>query len=172
MKNKKVVIIGGGVIGAFIAYFLLQKGWQVAIVDKGQFGSGSSEANCGLIVPNHIFPLNSYGNLLKAFKGLLTRDAPLHVKPRIDPELFQWFVRFALKCKPKDILCSAQGRHALLKSSWDLYPFFLEKEGLECDWEKGGSLHVHCSEKEWHAYAVEDAAVRKFGVPAEKLPLL
>ena len=56
MKQKKVIIIGGGVIGAFIAYFLLQKGRQVVIVEKGRFGSGSSEGNCGLIVPNHVSP--------------------------------------------------------------------------------------------------------------------
>ena len=39
MKSKSAVIVGGGVIGAFTAYYLLQKGWQVTIVDKGQFGS-------------------------------------------------------------------------------------------------------------------------------------
>jgi len=169
MKQKKVIIIGGGVIGAFIAYYLLQEGCQVTIIDKGRFGSGSSEGNCGLIVPNHVFPLNSYGNLLKAFKGMLARDAPLHVKPRLDPGLFQWFIRFALKCRQKDVLFSAQGRHALLKSSWGRYPLIVEKEGLGCDWEVGGSLHAHCSEEEWHAYAGEDAAIRKFGVAAEKL---
>ena len=169
MKSKSAVIIGGGVIGAFTAYYLLQKGWQVTIVDKGRFGSGSSEGNCGLIVPNHVFPLNSYGNLLKAFKGMLTRDAPLHVKPRFDPRLLAWFIRFALKCRQTDVLFSARGRHALLQSSWVLYPDIIEKEGLDCDWEVGGSLHAHHSAREWHAYAQEDAAVRKFGVVAEKL---
>ncbi|MEN8245034.1 MAG: FAD-dependent oxidoreductase [Thermodesulfobacteriota bacterium] len=169
MKQNKVVIIGGGVIGAFIAYFLRHKGWQATIVEKGQFGSGSSEGNCGLIVPNHVFPLNSYGNLLKAFKGMLSRDAPLHVKPRLDPGLFQWFVRFSFKCGQKDVLFSAKGRHALLQSSFNLYPSIVEKEGLDCDWEVGGSLHAHLSEKEWRLYAEEDAAVRKFGIAAEKL---
>ena len=169
MKQKKVIIIGGGVIGAFIAYYLLQEDWQVTIVDKGRFGSGSSEGNCGLIVPNHVFPLNSYGNLLKAFKGMLRRDAPLHVKPRLDPGLFQWFIRFALKCGPQDVLFSAQGRHALLQSSWGLYPAIVEKEGLDCDWEKGGSLHVFQSPREWCAYAHQDAAIRQFGIVAERL---
>jgi len=169
MKQKKAIIIGGGVIGAFIAYYLLHEGWQVTIVDKGRFGSGSSEGNCGLIVPNHVFPLNSYGNLLKTLKSMLTRDAPLHVKPRLDPGLFQWFIRFALKCGQQDVLFSAQGRHALLQSSWDLYPSIVEREGLDCDWEKSGSLHVFQSDKEWHAYAGNDASIRKFGIAAQKL---
>ena len=169
MSRKKVIIIGGGVIGAFTAYFLLQKGWQVTILEKGRFGSGSSEGNCGLIVPNHVFPLNSYGNLLKAFRGVLTRDAPLHVKPRLDPGLFQWFVRFALKCGQKDVLFSARGRHALLQSSWNLYPAIVENEGLDCDWEQSGSLHAFQSSREWRVSAGEDAALRKFNIAAERL---
>ena len=169
MQHKKVIIIGGGVIGAFTAYFMLQKGWQVTILEKGRFGSGSSEGNCGLIVPNHVLPLNSFGTLLKAVKGMLTCDASLYVKPRFDPDLFQWFIKFALNCRQKDILQSAQGRHALLQSSFGLYPSILEKEGLDCDWEVGGSLHAFHSEKEWHAYAEETAFIRKFGIPAEKL---
>jgi D-amino-acid dehydrogenase len=169
MNRKRAIIIGGGVIGAFIAYYLLQKGWQVTILEKGRFGSGSSEGNCGLIVPNHVFPLNSYGNLLKAFNGMLARDAPLHVKPRLDPGLFQWFIKFALKCGQKDVLFSAKGRHALLQSSWDLYPAIVAKERLDCGWEKGGSLHTFQSDKEWRAHAHESAALRKFGIVAERL---
>lgn len=169
MKKNKVVIIGGGVIGAFTAYFLMQKGWQVTILDKGRFGSGSSEGNCGLIVPNHVLPLNSFGTLLKAFRGMLTRDAPLQVKPRLDPDLFRWFIKFALKCGQRDILLSARGRHALLQSSFALYPAIVDKEELGCDWEVGGSVHTFRSEKEWHAYAAVDAAIRKFGIAAEKL---
>jgi D-amino-acid dehydrogenase len=45
----------------------------------------------------------------------------------------------------------------------------LEKETLDCDWELAGSLHAFGSEKEWHAYAREDAAIRKFGLAADKL---
>ena len=169
MKKRSAVIIGGGVIGAFIAYFLLQKGWQVSIVEKDRFGSGSSEGNCGLIVPNHVFPLNSPGSLLKAFRSMLARDAPLHVKPRLDLDLFQWFIQFALKCGQSDILFSARGRQALLQSSFDLYPFIVEREELDCDWEKGGSLHAFRSEKEWRACAEEGAAIREFGIVAEQL---
>jgi len=169
MKQNKVVIIGGGVIGAFIAYFLLHKRWQVTIVEKGQFGSGSSEGNCGLIVPNHVLPLNSFGTLLKAARGMLTHDAPLHVKPRLDLDLFKWFFNFVLKCGQRDILLSARGRHALLQSSFGLYPSIVDREKLDCSWEMGGSLHAFRTQREWQSYAAVDAALKKFGLAAEKV---
>ena len=162
MKPQKVVIIGGGIIGAFIAYFLSYKGWQAIIVEKGRFGSGSSEGNCGLIVPNHVLPLNSFGSLLKAVRGMLTHDAPLHVKPRLDLDLLKWFFNFVLKCGQRDILLSARGRHALLQSSFGLYPSIVDREKLDCNWEMGGSLHAF-------RYAKGMAVLCRSGCGVEKI---
>ncbi len=67
-KGCKVVIIGGGIIGAATAYYLNQKGWSVTIIDKDSFGCGASHGNCGLIVSDHILPLNSTDNLIKGFR--------------------------------------------------------------------------------------------------------
>lgn len=169
MIKKSAIIIGGGVIGAFTAYQLLNKGWQVTIVDKGRFGEGCSEGNCGLIVPNHILPLNASGTLFKTIRGMLLKDAPLYVKPRIDLNLFNWFYRFSRNCGQRNVLASARGRHALLQSSFGLYPSIVEKEQLDCNWEVGGSLHVFRTAKEWRAYGAVDAVLRKFGIAAEKL---
>ena len=36
----KVIVIGGGVIGAFCAYFLNRAGREVTIIDQGRFGMG------------------------------------------------------------------------------------------------------------------------------------
>ena len=67
-KTKHVIIIGGGVIGGFAAYYLLENGWSVTVVDKDRFGQGASSGNCGLIVPNHILPLNSLSTLVKGLQ--------------------------------------------------------------------------------------------------------
>jgi len=74
-KSKHVIIIGGGVIGGFTAYYLLENGWSVTVVDKDRFGQGASSGNCGLIVPNHILPLNSLDTLTKALKWSAQVDA-------------------------------------------------------------------------------------------------
>ena len=169
MKPKTAVIIGAGVIGAFSAYFLSKKGWQTTIVDQGRFGSGSSEGNCGLIVPNHVLPLNSYATLVKALRSMLKKDAPLYINPRLNTDQIRWFVHFALKCGPKDIMASARGRHALLQSSYALYPGIIDSERLDCDWEIAGCLHTYRSQSAWEAFREEDRFQRKFGIAARPL---
>jgi D-amino-acid dehydrogenase len=170
MKNiKKAIIIGSGIIGSFIAYHLIDKKWSVTIVDKDRFGSGASAGNCGLIVPNHILPLNDPGNLLKAIFWMLKGDAPLHVKPQFNPGLIKWFVNFAKRCRQKDILASARGRHALLQSSFSRYPAIIENEKIACEWATGGTLHVYRAVKKWEAYKATDAWLRQYGIAAEQM---
>ena len=168
-KSKHVIIIGGGIIGGFAAYYLLEKGWSVTIVDKDRFGQGASSGNCGLIVPNHILPLNSLSTLTKALKWMLSEDSPLYIKPRLDAGLIKWFCQFAWHAHPKAVLKSAMGRHALLQSSFKLYPAFMEAEKVDCDWDMGGSLHIYRSAKDWNDYRKTDAFLKPFGIEAQAL---
>ena len=45
MKQKKVIIIGGGVIGVTIAYYLSGEGHDVTLVEKDRICAGSG-ARC------------------------------------------------------------------------------------------------------------------------------
>jgi len=166
---KHVIIIGGGIIGGFTAYYLLEKGWSVTVVDKDGFGQEASSGNCGLIVPNHILPLNSLGTMTKAFKWMLSKDSPLYIKPRLDAGLMKWFCQFAWHARPKAILESAMGRHALLQSSFKLYPGFIQAENVDCDWDMGGSLHIYRSAGACKGYRKTDALLNRFGIRAESL---
>jgi D-amino-acid dehydrogenase len=168
-RSKRVIIIGGGVIGGFTAYYLLEGGWSVTVVDKDRFGQGASSGNCGLIVPNHILPLNSPGTLIKALKWMWSKDSPLYVRPRWDIGLIKWFCQFARHARPKAVLNTATGRHALLRSSFKLYPEFVREEKVACGWEVGGSLHIHSSAGDWNAYRRTDSFLRRFGIQAQAL---
>ena len=95
-SQPDVVIIGGGVIGACSAYYLVKKGIQVTLIEKGEIASGCSYGNGGLIVPSHSVPLASPGALGSGLRWLLDSDSPFYIKPRFDMELFRWLVRFAL----------------------------------------------------------------------------
>uniref|UniRef100_UPI0013D82C23 NAD(P)/FAD-dependent oxidoreductase n=1 Tax=Pseudomonas viridiflava TaxID=33069 RepID=UPI0013D82C23 len=42
-----VVVIGGGIIGAFTAYYLARRGMKVALIEKGRIGAEQSSRNWG-----------------------------------------------------------------------------------------------------------------------------
>ena len=59
---KKVVIIGGGVVGLCAAYFCREKGHDVTVLERGSPQRDCcSMGNAGLIVPSHIIPLAAPG---------------------------------------------------------------------------------------------------------------
>ena len=49
MTSSEVVIVGGGVIGAAVAYFLARRGISCSLLDKGRVGGESSNAASGIL---------------------------------------------------------------------------------------------------------------------------
>ena len=167
--TNRIIIIGGGVIGASAAYFLQEKGWAVTLLEKDRFGCGASHGNCGLIVPGHILPLNSAENLIQGLQWVFKKDAPLLIKPRFDSDLFRWLVQFAYHCRKRKIMASVHGREALLKGAIDLYRSLIQEEELECDWEITGAVHAFRSYDELKSYREVDSLTTQFGISGEMM---
>lgn len=167
--TNRIIIIGGGVIGATTAYFLQKKGWEVTLLEKDRFGCGASHGNCGLIVPGHILPLNSVENLIKGLQWVFKKDAPLLIKPRFDSDLFRWLVQFAFHCSRRKIMASVYGREALLKGGIDLYRSLIQEERLECDWEILGAIHAFRSYEGLKGQRAVDNLTAKFGISGKMM---
>lgn len=50
-RSADVLIIGGGIIGCSIAYFLRKQGVEVIVLEKGEIGAQASSAAAGLLAP-------------------------------------------------------------------------------------------------------------------------
>ncbi|RUW24904.1 FAD-dependent oxidoreductase, partial [Mesorhizobium sp. M4B.F.Ca.ET.013.02.1.1] len=46
-QSADVVVIGGGIVGVFAAYYLARRGMKVALVEKGRIGAEQSSRNWG-----------------------------------------------------------------------------------------------------------------------------
>ena len=168
-KQSHVIVIGGGVIGASSAYFLRQAGYRVTLIDKNTLGSECSHGNCALICPSDALPLASPGAVSSTLKTLFKRHNPLYIKPRFSPRLWLWLVKFALRCNQRHMLQAAEARMPLLESSLHLYQSLIEREQIECEWQKNGLLYVYKDQAAMDSYqATDDFLTKHFSLPARR----
>ncbi|TVZ55857.1 D-amino-acid dehydrogenase [Lutibacter sp. Hel_I_33_5] len=101
--SKKVIIIGGGIIGLCSAYYLQKEGHQVTVIDKSDFKSGASYVNAGYITPSHIIPLAAPGMISKGIKWMFNSSSPFYVKPRLDYDFIKWSYFFKKSATHKKV---------------------------------------------------------------------
>ncbi len=142
-KSEHVVVIGGGVIGAMSAWYLVKSGCQVTIVEQNEFGKACSHGNCGYIAPSHILPLPQPGAIKKTMAAMLKSNSPFAIKPRFSSSFVSWFWNFSRRCNHRDMMSAAEGRHQLLQESNRLYEDLLEVDKIECERQTKGLLFVY-----------------------------
>ena len=170
MSPKKVIVVGGGAIGAGCAYYLSKSGCDVTILDRDQFGCACSHGNCGLVSMSHVLPLCQPGAVKRVMKAMTQRNSPFRVRPGLRFDLWWWLWQFTRRCNERDMLKSARARAALLASTGELYRDLIETESLDCEWETRGCLFVYQSQQSMNAYAKLDELLRQqFDVGAKRL---
>ncbi len=92
--GKKIIVIGGGIIGYCTAYFLAGSGHDVTILERSREDDSPSYHNAGMVVPSHFIPLASPGIIKKGLKWMLRADSPFYIKPRLDTALVRWCWQF------------------------------------------------------------------------------
>ena len=135
------------------AYHLRKKGWSVTIVEKDRFGHGASHGNCGLVVPNHVVPLNTPANLFKGIGWMFKNDAPLFIRHRFDAAWIRWIIQFVRHCLGNHRQRSVAGRAPLMAYAIALYDDLIKTEGIDCDWDISGACHLFRDKKACDAYA-------------------
>ena len=167
-SERHTVVIGGGVIGGFCAWYLRKTGRRVTIVDRNEFGAGCSHGNCGYVSPSHILPLTAPGQIRRGLKGMISRNAALRIRPRLSPSMWAWMFKFASRCNRRDMVSAGRGRHAILESSRRLYQGIIEDEKLNVEWKTDGLLFVFRDHLGFENYGETNRLLTKeFGVPAE-----
>ena len=169
--RKHTLIVGGGVIGAFCAWNLVQTGRRVTIIDKGEFGRGCSHGNCGYVSPSHVLPLTQPGQIMNGIKGMFSNQRALWIRPRLSPSFWKWMLKFAARCNRRDMLHAGVSRHALLRRSAQLYRELIAGEKLDVEFRTEGLLFVYREQKGFDHFAASAALLRdEFGVVADPIP--
>lgn len=167
---KPTIIIGGGIIGLFTAYYLVEEGVEVVIVDKGDMQVTTSTGNAGMIVPSHIIPLAAPGMISKGISWMFSSKSPFYIHPRLDRKLLEWSWLFYRAANPQHVEKSIPFLKNISLLSKSLYQEFKTKHtdaelGLV---EKGLMMLYQTPEVEKEEIEFAHLA-RKHGLEAEIL---
>lgn len=168
-RDPDVLILGGGVIGLSCALYLLRAGRSVRVLERGGAGGATSHGNCGTLTPSHAPPLAAPGVLLKGLRWMLRPDAPLYIRPRADPALAAWLLRFAARCNRRDWWRTARAKGALLQRSRALIEALVREEGLDCEFRASGLRYVYRDARAFAADRAGLADLRELGIASNVL---
>src|SRR3954471_20673248 len=93
--GKRVLIVGGGVIGLCTAYYAARDGHEVTVLDrKNEAHEGCSYGNAGMVVPSHFVPLAAPGMVALGLTWVGNTEAPFYFRPSLYPDLLSWGLKF------------------------------------------------------------------------------
>ncbi len=143
---SRVVVIGGGVIGAGCALELARRGASITVLERDRIGGGASFGNAGWLTPSLAFPLPAPGMLRQAAKWLLDPESPFYIKPRLDPALALWLLRFLAATRRERFERNAAALIELCRWSVDAWESLAEAGPETFGFARNGLLAVYETE--------------------------
>jgi D-amino-acid dehydrogenase len=137
---SKAIIIGGGVIGLFSAYYLHKSGWELEVIDQGDLSDNCSYGNAGMITPSHFVPLAAPGMIEQGIRWMFDSKSPFYVRPSLNSELIGWGLKFMKSATKKHVDRSAGPLRDISLLSSRLYHDFQQDTKLQFGMEDKGIL--------------------------------
>jgi len=166
----KVLILGSGVIGVALAYYLAKSGHEVTVVDR-QPGPGleTSYANAGEVSPGYSAPWAAPGIPIKALKWAFMRHRPLVIWPKIDPAMWHWGLSMLRNCTAARYEINKNRMVRLAEYSRDCLRALRADTGIQYDERSLGTLQLFRTEQQLDGTAKDVAVLKRTGVPYELL---
>ena len=168
-EEKPVIVVGAGVIGLFTAYYLLQEGEKVLVLDKGTGQDGCSFGNAGMVVPSHFIPLAAPGMIEKGIKWMFDSESPFYIKPRLSLSLMKWGFSFYKAANQKKVDNAIPVLRDIGLLSKKLYQDLNHKKLFDFSFEEKGLLMLCKSEESLHEETEVAALANKIGIEAKVL---
>lgn len=154
MKEKKVIIVGAGIVGLSTAYYLNKAGCKVTIIEQNDGSNNCSYGNAGYVSPSHLIPLASPGIINQGLKWMLDSKSPFYIKPRFNLDLLKWGLLFKKASTDQRVKAAIPVLYELTVRSQLLYEEILEDEKIEAGYHKPGLLIV-CQKEETLRHEIE-----------------
>lgn len=140
----KIAVVGAGIIGTLTAYFLARKGHEVIVYEReSRSAMKCSFANGGQISVCNAQTWNTWPNVVKGLKWMLSKDAPLLIRPMPTLPKITWLLGFLRHTLNGSHVPNTIETIRLGQQSSALYDEIIAEEGLRFDQSKCGLLHVY-----------------------------
>lgn len=146
-----VVIIGAGVIGLSVAFYLVEAGLRVVVIDRKGMALEASYGNAGALAFSDILPMASPGIVGKAFKWLVDPLGPLSIPPAYLPSIAPWLIRLWRASWNDRYAASVHAQAALMNLARQESSAMLARAGLDGMVRSDGVLHLYEGLSEFNA---------------------
>jgi D-amino-acid dehydrogenase len=168
-NQRRVVVIGAGIVGLATAYHLLKDGARITIIDRDPQGDKASFGNAGGIAVTEVVPASVPGTLWRVWGWMLDPLGPLAVRPAHAPKLLPWLVRFARAGSPTEVQRISRALAAINARVYDDLVPMLADVGLTAELHRNGALSVYESERGYRLDAAEWDCKRSHGVVTREM---
>ena len=140
--GRTVAVVGAGITGVTTAYALMERGFDVTIIDRQRTAAmETSFANGGQLSASNAEVWTHPGTILKGMRWLLRRDAPLLVRPAPTWHKLSWMAEFVSNCPNYERNTIETARLAV--ASREHMERIARDEGIDYDRVERGILHVY-----------------------------
>ena len=166
----RVIVLGSGVIGTSVAYYLAKAGHEVEVVDR-QSGPAmeTSFANAGEVSPGYSSPWAGPGVPVKAIQWLLMHHSPLVIKPMLDPAMWRWALAMLRNCTEARYRLNKGRMVRLAEYSRDCLKELRAETGIAYDQREQGTLQLFRTQKQLDGTAKDIEILKEYGVPYQLL---
>jgi D-amino-acid dehydrogenase len=165
-----VAVLGAGVIGTSVAYYLARAGHRVTVLER-QRGAGleTSFANAGEVSPGYSAPWAGPGVPLKAIRWLLMRHRPLVIWPLADWAMWRWALAMLANCNARAYEINKSRMVRLAEYSRDCLRQLRAETSIRYDERTQGTLQLFRSQRQLDSTAADVEVLRRHGVAFELL---
>ncbi|MER9793656.1 D-amino acid dehydrogenase [Mesorhizobium sp. M0213] len=156
----RVVVIGAGITGVSTAYALLERGYDVTVLDRQRYPAmETSFANGGQLSASNAEVWNRWSTILKGIKWMFKRDAPLLMNPAPSWHKYSWLAEFVAHIANYRENTVKTTKLAIMarKHMFEI----AEREGIDFDHVRRGILHIYREKADFDdAQAVNELLVQ------------
>jgi D-amino-acid dehydrogenase len=166
----KVIVLGSGVIGTSVAYYLAKSGHEVEVIER-QSGPAleTSFANAGEVSPGYSSPWAGPGVPMKAIKWMLMRHSPLVIWPMLDPAMWRWGLSMLANCTEKAYAINKSRMVPIAEYSRDCLKELRVETGIGYDDRAQGTLQLFRTQAQLDGIAKDVEVLKDYKVPFEVL---